>query len=841
MAVQAKPGVQERILLHLLDYSDYKDSIEVPFALSQMGIANAVAIARSNVPRAIAGLKDQEILVERQAHVKGVSRKRKAYFLTDSGVALATETWERLSEFPVRCILNDQPSVETTLSGAKSVLPFEMRPVDIIRYIDENNCLDVRNLSADLVERDLSKHVEKQLVTSLADLPRLRHFYGRATELDNMVNLLEARATTLLVPGIAGIGKTTMASKLIERFMHRRNLLYHRCQDWEGSRSLFESVADWLSSMGNSDFSTYLAATPVPQPADAARILVEALEGTPSLLVIDDFHKVSDMVLHQTFQAMSLALLGSEEKTGLVIFSRSFKPVVPTKDAEGRIASLVLPLDGLDPESGRKLLTSFESLGDEQWLHIHGLSRGHPLVLELINRGASAGAFHETLENYVTVEIFSKLTAEQKRVLSALSIFREPVELGALAQQQLNTDELDSLVESGLARQADSATYDVHDLIREFLLRSLSPALRQEFHSKCVDWYQKQTRTHDMLMELIYHSIKAAQHENASALVVAEGHQLISQGHMELLGLIEQIETDDISSDVVMRMEQLQGDILALLGRLDEAETVLNSTLKRAEKKADELVQAELLSSLADVSRKMGDSDLSLSRHKKALKHYIARGNARWAARTYNNIGYLLRRKNERSKALEAYGEVEAILSSSDDDQLISSQITLARALISLGEVDRAREHAMASHERSAEMDDGVLHARAQGVLGRYYSKVGQSELALFHYSEALEAMTEAGDVQSLVEIAMLLGEVLHDSGRTDEAMEHYRQALVMAEANDLRMQIGELLTRLGGVAPDRQGRMEYLQRALKVFRELGAKSRMREVQTMVHRAVMSR
>jgi len=841
MAVQAKPGVQERILLHLLDYSDYKDSIEVPFALSQMGIANAVAIARSNVPRAIAGLKDQNILVERQAHVKGVSRKRKAYFLTDSGVALANETWERLSEFPVRCILDDQPAVATTLNGAKSVLPFEMRPVDIIRYIDDNNCLDVRNLSADLVERDLSKHVEKQLVTSLADLPRLRHFYGRTTELDNMVNLLEARATTLLVPGIAGIGKTTVASKLIERFMHRRNLLYHRCQDWEGSRSFFESVADWLSSMGNADFSTYLAATPVPQPADAARIFVEALEGTPSLLVIDDFHKVSDMVLHQTFQAMSLALLGSEEKIGLVIFSRSFKPVVPTKDAEGRIASLVLPLDGLDPESGRKLLTSFESLEDEQWLHIHGLSRGHPLVLELINRGASAGAFHETLENYVTVEIFSKLTAEQKRVLSALSIFREPVELDALAQQQLDTDELDSLVESGLARQADSETYDVHDLIREFLLRSLTPALRQEFHAKCVDWYQKQTQTHDMLMELIYHSIQAAQYEAASNLIVSEGRQLVSQGYIELLGLIEQIETSDLGSEVVVRMAQLQGDILALLGRLDEAEQVLNATLERAKKNADELVQAEILSSMADVSRKQGDSDVSLSRHKQALKHYIARGHARWAARTYNNIGYLLRRKNDRTKALEAYGEVEAILASSDDDELINSQITLARALISLGEVDRAREHAMACHERTAKLGDVLLHARAQGVLGRYYSKVEQSELALFHYSEALEAMTEAGDVQSLVEITMLLGEVLHDAGRTDEAMEHYRQALVLAEANDLRMQIGELLTRLGGVAPDKQGRMEYLQRALTVFRELGAKNRMREVQAMVHRAVMSR
>ena len=124
--------MQERILLHLLDYSDFKDSIEVPFALSQMGIANAVAIARSNVPRAIAGLKDQGILVERQAHVKGVSRKRKAYFLTDSGITLASETWDRLSDWPVRIVLDDQPAVSTTLGGAKGVLPFEMRPVDII-------------------------------------------------------------------------------------------------------------------------------------------------------------------------------------------------------------------------------------------------------------------------------------------------------------------------------------------------------------------------------------------------------------------------------------------------------------------------------------------------------------------------------------------------------------------------------------------------------------------------------------------------------------------------------------------------------------------------------------
>ena len=841
MVSSAKPGVQERILLHLLDYSDYKNSVEVPFSLSQMGIANAVAIARSNVPRAIAGLKDQGLLIERQAHVKGVSRKRKAYFLTDSGMNVAEETWNELRNFPLRCILEDGNISNTNLGEINTILPFSMRSVDIIRYLDENCVLDVRMLSADLIERDLSKHVEKQLVTSLGDLPRLRHFYGREKELDNMCNLLDARATTLMIPGIAGIGKTTMASKLIERFMHRRNLFYHRCQDWEGSRSFFESIADWLANIGDSTFADYIATTPVPKPADSARLLIDALGGAPSLIVIDDFHKISDTTLHQTFQAMALGLLGSEEEIGLVMFSRSFKPVVPAKDAEGRIASLVLPLDGLDSDSGRKLLSSYEDLGEEQWLYIHGISRGHPLVLELINRGASAGAFHETLENYVTVEIFSKLSGEQKRLLSALSIYREPVPLGALAEQDLDTDELDSLVEQGLARQVETDIYDVHDLIREFLLRSLDEKMKIDSHSKCAEWYSKAKQTPGFTIELIYHLINSNSNEEAAKIIVEDGRGLVSLGHMELLGLIENIELSEIILESKTSINQLQGEIMALLGRFEDAKEVFTEAQNGALKLKNVPVQAEVLSALADIALKQGNLEDALSMHNDALKNFIELGDATGAARTYNNMGYLLRRKNDRSKALESYGEVETILEQNDNIELISAQLILARSFLDLGEIERARKHALDAFERSDNSENQQIHARAQAVLGRYHAKIGDLDVASHHYSNALEAMGEEGDILSMVDITILLGEVLQDAGRTEEAMEHFREALIIAEANDLRMQIGELLTRLGTVASDKSRRMEYLQRALSVFRELGAKSRMRDVQTQVHNAVMGR
>ena len=184
--------------------------------------------------------------------------------------------------------------------------------------------------------------------------------------------------------------------------------------------------------------------------------------------------------------------------------------------------------------------------------------------------------------------------------------------------------------------------------------------------------------------------------------------------------------------------------------------------------------------------------------HREALEKFIELEDAKGAARSYNNMGYLLRRKNDRVKALEAYGEVEAILKESDGTDLIGSQLILARSFLDLGEIDRARDHALEAFERTDGNDDAVLHARAQAVLGRYYAKVGDADVASHHYSTALETMSEAGDLLSLVEITILLGEVLQDAGRAEDAMEHYREALVIAEANDLRMQIGELLSRLG-------------------------------------------
>ncbi len=833
-----RPGVQERILLHLRDYVDYADKVEVPFAISQMGIANAVAIARSNVPRAIAGMKESGHLIERQAHVSGVSRKRKAYFLTSDGVNLADDIWVKVSEQPVRLIHADGRAENLDLRAALESTELPLRHVDILRYLDHSGTVDLSTLSPDLIERDLSKHIEKQLVNSLNDLPRMRRFFGRDHEISQMADILEAESTTLLVPGIAGIGKTALAAKLLERFTHRRNMLYHRCQDWEGSRAFLEACAEWLSMIGNNDLSDYVSSTPVPQVNMAVNLIVEGLVNSPALIVIDDLHKVADENFVAILRGLTLQVPESNE-LGLVMFSRSFRMVVPEADSSGKTVTHFIPLEGLDQDSSRQILTAMPDIDLQQFLHIYTLSRGHPLVLELINRGSVGETFHATLEAFVEKEIFSKLSGPQKRLLGAIAVFREPMPLESLLGLNADIDLLDDLVEKGLARRIDTDFYDVHDLVREFLVRSMDESLKAELHTNAVEWYRTRTETAAEKIEFIHHLNASGDLDTLAEVLQKSGRGLVKSGHIELLGILRGLESDGFNAVHWGLIRELRGDILSLQGRWDEAEEEYAAAIPVARKHKRATSLARLMTARADIAVKRGAMDDALELHRQALEIQIAARDAVGAARSYINMGYIFRRRKDTRHALEVYGNVEELLDAEDDPELMDARVRLAAAFLEMGELDRARDHALAAHDGTMDKGMDTLHARSRAVLGRYYANIKDNDLALLHYSAALEILSEATDPHSAVEVEILLGQVLSDAGRKSEAAEHYLDGLAVAESNDFRLLQGELLSRLGEVETDRSARMNYLQRSLTVFRELGAVDRMRDVQTAVHRAIM--
>jgi tetratricopeptide (TPR) repeat protein len=408
-----------------------------------------------------------------------------------------------------------------------------------------------------------------------------------------------------------------------------------------------------------------------------------------------------------------------------------------------------------------------------------------------------------------------------------------------LSSVDLDTDLLDALVEKGLARQADSDNYDVHDLVREFLSRSLDLQVRHDLHAAACDWYRTRRTGADEVIEYLYHLAEADDGVRFVEVLEESGRGLVKAGRIELLGILDKLDNTDLEAQHWVGIQELRGDILSLQGRWDEAGTAFSEALPLAREADMRQTEGRLLSSQADIAVQRGDLDAALKLHNQSLSIFIELNDAEGAARTYNNMGSIFRRRRDMKKAVEVYDNVEALLASEENPNLVEARIRLASAFLDMNELDRARDHSLTAYEETIELEDETLNARARAVLGRFYAKNDDPELALHHYSAALDSLAEKPDQHSAVEIKMLLGQVLVDAGRMSEAIEHYSAALGMAEANDYRVLVGELLARLGEATPDRQARMDYLQRSLTVFRALGAKERMKDVQMAVHRAIM--
>ncbi|MEM0449398.1 MAG: hypothetical protein QW520_06210 [Methanomassiliicoccales archaeon] len=100
--------VSERILLYVSQYQRFKDNFDVPFDLSQDGIAQALIISRAHAAVELKKLREAGYIEERLAHIKRGKNKRKVYFLTEKGEERAT----KIREFAIHEGIDTGPSTD---------------------------------------------------------------------------------------------------------------------------------------------------------------------------------------------------------------------------------------------------------------------------------------------------------------------------------------------------------------------------------------------------------------------------------------------------------------------------------------------------------------------------------------------------------------------------------------------------------------------------------------------------------------------------------------------------------------------------------------------------------
>lgn len=89
--------VQEHVLLHLSQYSNRRPNVyNMPFAVTQDGIAEALGISRAHVSLELKKLKDNGRVSSILAHTPRAKRKRRTYYLQPRGRSAVPKINERM-------------------------------------------------------------------------------------------------------------------------------------------------------------------------------------------------------------------------------------------------------------------------------------------------------------------------------------------------------------------------------------------------------------------------------------------------------------------------------------------------------------------------------------------------------------------------------------------------------------------------------------------------------------------------------------------------------------------------------------------------------------------------
>lgn len=345
-----EPGqlsVNDRVLLHVSRFATDIQPEEYPPDCTQAGIAVAVGISRTHVPRAVKGLIKDGLVVELTARVRGHERRMSVYVASPEGLR-ATEKLLEAAQAQEFSVLKDGSIVRMTgrrieeLVGRRRAITAISQMRDGVLAIDERRRAPVR---------DLTK------------APHLDRFYGRAPELEKMDGFMDSDARILVVLGNRGYGTTTLTRKFVES-QDEEDVF------WIGLREDMsaEEIEGQLVAFGRRVES---------KVGDVKSVL--RLDNT--LLVFDDYFSVPEDVVE--FFGW---LVESAESAKAIINARQETPAYnwfyQKKHVESGIVQ-ELRIKGLDAGSAKKLLGN-DRIEEDALKRIMQMTHGQPMVLRML-------------------------------------------------------------------------------------------------------------------------------------------------------------------------------------------------------------------------------------------------------------------------------------------------------------------------------------------------------------------------------------------------------------------------------------------------------------------------
>jgi tetratricopeptide (TPR) repeat protein len=781
-------SVEKRILLHLLKYSQaYIDEWEVPHALSQEGISEALEILLNNVSRAMKKLKEEGKVKERLAHIKGVKRRRKAYFLDEEGVKLAEE---------IRAGLQDRKIPYMNKEGEKKDLAV-MRIVaqvrldhgktigatDVVEEFRRKEVFDAAKYIASIESRKEQKRTSKAFVDLTDNAPRLGSFVGREGEVARIEQCIEGPGPPIIVVhGMAGIGKTSVALKVLEDLRGQRHIYYHRFHSWDSIQNLASSLQDLLSRIGISKMGDLDNV----EVNDLAALLGRGLSNKPVVLVFDDFHKARKEVL-PLFRILT-DLSPQFKELRVLVVGRGTPKFYGRRDVTVNRVVEEIHLDGLGKDEVRALLG--EDYGDEALERIYRLSRGVPLFLEILGSVDNVDAIGD-VQRYVEEEIYSELEAGQRGVLQNLSVHRYPVPPEAVLLGGAVFDDLSELCSKSVVIELPHRRFEAHDLVKEFVYDRMSPGTKLECHRAAAGFYQGSSDDPDPFdglyyspdlakLEAVHHLQKGELPKEAARLLLKVGPDLFRRGYTEVKDLLDDIEISDVDPEMWAGVLLLKGD--AMVAEEDWASALMFYQEALERKKAigaDRGTLAAIHGMIGKIQMRVQRWEETIRSHKDALTIYEEAGDPRGMARELINLGLVYRNQRDWKKAEASYAKARRMLEDLEDiSGLVVLHNNLAHLRMGQGDLRKAEGHIRKGLEYAKQAEDQLGKAVVLFTRGDIMNAKGRIKEARRDLESSAELFRGKGELGSAIKVYLRLGDVLQEAGMTDRSMKAFLKAL---------------------------------------------------------------
>ena len=311
---------------------------------------------------------------------------------------------------------------------------------------------------------DLASTARSRITADLAFLPVIDHFYGRTAELDQVRELIcSDNQGIVAIVGLAGIGKTTLAAKLVAMFVSeedaygqngRRSFDYICWKSLRSAPTFVDFAHEAIALLTGYTQSAHLS------ESDAVSLIVRLLQQRPTLIVLDNFDSLLARESagsefrpgYEAYGDLLRALSTVSSRSTVCLTTRELPADIVAPAILNRRATTVR-LSGLDWRSGKSVCNVQAPLEGSalEWEELCSRYSGNPLALQLVSLHVTE-VFDSSLSDFLNTQSvvlpdvrvlldwhLARLTEFEKELLYWLAINQIPSTLDQLRADLLTT------------------------------------------------------------------------------------------------------------------------------------------------------------------------------------------------------------------------------------------------------------------------------------------------------------------------------------------------------------------------------------------------------------------